>query len=237
MNNKILTIVTKTSLIFWGIMVCFHASAQNLTAEQQENLYLLSELQDYFYPFGEFSYKHHSNNENEYVMFSTYSLSQDGLILNETIEICNKSSLYCETKTVNSYKLIQDKRAIISTQQIYRNALIGTRTAYDKITLFVLPKDSEIIKWTETVNGETRNCTAKFVQLTNFGKAVKIEKKTPLNDTSFVKEWSYWTKNASRIAKFGYWGSPDKSHCLERSVNIPEWMVIRELTEDEKNFW
>ncbi|MDE6440614.1 MAG: hypothetical protein K2K51_06310 [Bacteroidales bacterium] len=234
MTNRIFTISKKASLIFWGIMVCFHASAQNLTAEQQENLYILSELQDYFYPFGDFSYKHPSNSESEYVMFSTYSLSPDGLILHETIEMCKKSSLYsCETITANSYKLEQENRAIISTQQIYRNILTGTSTADDKITLFVLPKGSEIVKWTETVNGGTMNCTAKFVQLTNFGKAVKIEKKTPLNDSSFVKEWSYWTKNASRIATFGYWGSPDKSHCIRRSVNIPEWMVISELPDED----
>ena len=173
-----------------------------------------SELQDYFYPFAKFSYIVTPNAENP-CLVETYSLS-NGNILTETIEIWNGYSTRKMSENVYKLSMDEEKRAIVSTQQVIQN-MMGTRRASDRITMFVLPKDSNPVNWIESVNGEKSNCSAKIVYITFtcegkklYRKAVKIEKTTPLDKTSYVKEWSYWVKGLSRLATYGYWGDPKK---------------------------
>lgn len=173
-----------------------------------------SELQDYFYPFAKFSYIVTPNAENP-CLVETYSLS-NGNILTETIEIWNGYSTRKMSENVYKLSMDEEKRAIVSTQQVIQN-MMGTRRASDRITMFVLPKDSNPVNWIESVNGEKSNCSAKIVYITFtcegkklYRKAVKIEKTTPLDKTSYVKEWSYWVKGLSRLATYGYWCDPKK---------------------------
>lgn len=95
--------------------------------------------------------------------------------------------------------------------------MMGTRRASDRITMFVLPKDSNPVNWIEFVNGEKSNCSAKIVYITftcegkkPYRKAVKIEKTIPLDKTSSVKECSYWIKGLSRLVTYGYCSDPKK---------------------------
>lgn len=196
-----------------------------------------SELQDYFYPFAKFSYIVTPNAENP-CLVETYSLS-NGNILTETIEIWNGYSTRKMSENVYKLSMDEEKRAIVSTQQVIQN-MMGTRRASDRITMFVLPKDSNPVNWIESVNGEKSNCSAKIVYITFtcegkklYRKAVKIEKTTPLDKTSYVKEWSYWVKGLSRLATYGYWGDPKKVSCISKSVNISLDEPITEISKAE----
>lgn len=196
-----------------------------------------SELQDYFYPFAKFSYIVTPNAENP-CLVKTYSLS-NGNILTETIEIWNGYSTRKMSENVYKLSMDEEKRAIVSTQQVIQN-MMGTRRASDRITMFVLPKDSNPVNWIESVNGEKSNCSAKIVYITFtcegkklYRKAVKIEKTTPLDKTSYVKEWSYWVKGLSRLATYGYWGDPKKVSCISKSVNISLDEPITEISKAE----
>lgn len=141
----------------------------------------------------------------------------------------------------DTYKLTidQDRQAIVSTQQIIKN-IMGSRRSSDKITMFLLPKDNNTVNWTETVNGEKARCSAKLVYVTFtfegkklYRKAVKIEKTTPLDNSSSVKEWSYWVKGLSRLATYGYWDDPKKVSCIDKSVNIDLDDPIKEISKAE----
>lgn len=196
-----------------------------------------SELQEYFYPFAKFSYIVTPEAEKP-SLTATFSLSK-GNILTETVEMWH--GLYAQKMSEKVYKLTLDeeKRAVVSTQQITQN-MMGTRRESDRITMFVLPKDSTPVKWTESINGEKSNYSAKFVYITFTyeGKklyriAVKIEKTTPLNKTSSVKEWSYWVKGLSRLATYGYWGDPKKVSCVDKLVNISLDDPITEISKAE----
>lgn len=196
-----------------------------------------SELQDYFYPFAKFSYLMSPNSENPSLV-TTYSLSY-GNILTKTIEMRNGYSTKKMSEEAYKLSMDEEKRAIVSTQQVIQN-MMGTRRASDKITMFVLPKDSNPVNWIESVNGEKSNCSAKIVYITFtcegkklYRKAVKIEKTTPLDKTSSVKEWSYWVKGLSRLATYGYWGDPKKVSCIEKSINISLDDPITEISKAE----
>lgn len=198
-----------------------------------------SELQDYFYPFAKFSYIMSPNSENPNLV-ATYSLS-NGNILTKTIGMWNGYSTKKMSEEAYKLSMDEEKRAIVSTQQVIQN-MMGTRRASDRITMFVLPKDSIPVNWIESVNGEKSNCSAKIVYIiftcegkTLYRKAVKIEKTTPLDKTSSVKEWSYWVKGLSRLATYGYWGDPKKVSCIDKSVNISLDDQITEISKDEYN--
>ncbi len=206
---------------------CLESSAQTVEVDMQE----------YFYPFAKFSYIMSPNSENPN-MVATYSLS-NGNILTKNTEIWNGYS--AKKMAEDTYKLTidEDRQAIVSTQQIIKN-IMGSRRSSDKITMFLLPKDNNTVNWTETVNGEKATCSAKFVYVTFtfdgkklYRKAVKIEKITPLDDSSSVKEWSYWVKGLSRLATYGYWGDPKKVSCIDKSVNIGLDDPIKEISKAE----
>lgn len=206
----------------------------NMAAQSVE-----TELQDYFYPFAKFSYIMTPSAENPN-MVVTYSLSNDNILIKKT-EMW--SGLYSKKVAEELYKLSleEERQAVVSTQQIMQN-IMGTRRTSDKITMFILPKDNKIYSWKETSNGATSNCTAKFVFISFtydgqklYRKAVKIEKTTPLDASSSVKEWSYWVKGLSRLATYGYWGDPEKVNCIDRSVNIGINDPIVEISEEEFN--
>lgn len=196
-----------------------------------------SELQDYFYPFAKFSYLMTPNSENPSLVV-TYSLSY-GNILTKTIEMWNGYSTMKMSEEAYKLSIDEEKQAIVSTQQIIQN-MMGTSRASDRITMFVLPKDGNPVNWIESVNGEKSNCSAKIVYITFtcegkklYRKAVKIEKTTPLDKTSSVKEWSYWVKGLSRLATYGYWGDPKKVSCVDKSVNISLDEPITEISKAE----
>ncbi len=198
---------------------------------------LESELQDYFYPFAKFSYLISPNSENPNLV-ATYSLS-NGNILTKTIEMWNGYSQRKMSEEVYKLSMDKEKRAIVCTQQVIQN-MMGTRRASDRITMFVLPKDSNPVNWIESVNGEKSNCSAKNVYITftcegkkQYRKAVKIEKTTPLDKTSSVKEWSYWVKGLSRLVTYGYWGNPKNVSCIDKSVNISLDDQITEISKAE----
>lgn len=171
-------------------------------------------------------------------MLATYSMSKDNILI-KTIETWNGYSTKRISEEAYKLTLDEDRNAIVSTQQIIQN-MMGTRRTSDKITMFILPNDSEIVSWTESVKGETTNCSAKFVYITFtfegeklYRKAVKIEKTTPLDDSSSVKEWSYWVKGFSRLATYGYWGDPKEVSCIDTSLNISLENPITEISKTE----
>lgn len=201
-----------------------------------------SELQDYFYPYAKFSYLMSPNSENPNLVatysLSTYSLS-NGNILTKTIEIRNGYSKREMSEEAYKLSMDEDRRAIVSTQQVVQN-MMGTRSASDRITMFILPKDSNPVNWIESVNGEKSNCSAKIVYITFtcegkrlYLKAVKIEKTTPLDKSSSVKEWSYWVKGLSRLATYGYWGDPKKVSCIDKLVSVSLDEPITEISKAE----
>lgn len=196
-----------------------------------------SELQDYFYPFAKFPYLMSPTSENPNLV-ATYSLS-NGNILTKTIEMWNGYSTKKMSEEAYKLSIDEEKQAIVSTQQIIQN-MMGTRRASDRMTMFVLPKDGNPVNWVESVNGEKSNCSAKIVYITFtcegnklYREAVKIEKTTPLDKTSSVKEWSYWVKGLSRLATYGYWGDPGKVSCIDKSVNISLDDPITEISKSE----
>ncbi|MDE5839190.1 MAG: hypothetical protein K2H39_09050 [Paramuribaculum sp.] len=218
---------TKWLMLLLATFIGVESSAQTVIAE----------LEEYFYPFTTFSYIV-SPDLKKSNMVSTYSLSNsNGLI--ETREMWNG---YSSKKIADNYYILtidEDRQAVVSTHQLIQN-IMGSRRASDKITMFLLPKDSESVNWTETVNGETSNCLAKFVYISFtlegkriYRKAVKIEKSTQLDKSSSVKEWSYWVKGLSRLATYGYWGDSKKVNCLEKSVNIRLDDPIHEISKTE----
>jgi len=218
----------------WVILLIVSFTGLKLTAQNVE-----AELQEYFYPFAKFSYIRSPDSENPNLVV-TRSLS-NGNILTETTEMW--MGLSAKTVSESAYKLTmdEDRQAIVSTQQIIKNVMIR-RASSDKITMFILPKDDTAVSWEESVNGDTVICTAKFVYITFtcdrkklYRKAVKIEKTTPLDTSSHVKEWSYWVKGLSRLATYGYWRTPDNVSCFEKSVNISLDDPITEISEEEYN--
>ena len=219
--------ITKILMLAIASLSTLRASAQSVE----------SELQDYFYPFAKFSFIVTPNAENP-CLVKTFSLSK-GNILTETTEIWNGYSTNKMSEVAYKLSIDEQKRAIVSTQQIIQN-MMGTRRASDRITMFVLPKDSNPVNWVESVNGEKSNCSAKIVYIAFtcegkklYRKAVKIEKTTPLDKTSSVKEWSYWVKGLSRLATYGYWGDPKKVSCVDKSVNISISDPITEISKSE----
>ncbi len=216
----------------WLMLLLVSITSLGSTAQTVE-----AELQEFFYPFAKFSYVMSPNSEKPN-MVATYSLS-NGNILTKTTEIWNGYS--AKKMAEDAYKLTidEDRQAIVSTQQIIQNVM-GSRRTSDKITMFLLPKDSKSVSWTETVNGETSNCSAKFVYITYtyegkklYRQAVKMEKTTPLDKSTSVKEWSYWIKGLSRLATYGYWGDPKKVSCIDKSVNIDLDDPITEISKAE----
>lgn len=219
--------ITKILMLAIASLSTLRASAQSVE----------SELQDYFYPFAKFSFIVTPDAENP-CLATTYSLSK-GNILTKTTEIWNGYSTNKMSEVAYKLSIDEQKRAIVSTQQVIQN-MMGTRRASDRITMFVLPEDSNPVNWVESVNGEKSNCSAKIVYITFtcegkrlYRKAVKIEKTTPLDKTSSVKEWSYWVKGLSRLATYGYWGDPKKVSCVDKSVNISLSDPITEISKSE----
>lgn len=219
--------ITKILMLAIASLSTLRASAQSVE----------SELQDYFYPFAKFSFIVTPNAENP-CLVATYSLSK-GNILTKTTEIWDGYSTNKMSEVAYKLSIDEQKRAIVSTQQIIQN-MMGTRRASDRITMFVLPEDSNPVNWIESVNGEKSNCSAKIVYITFtcegkklYRRAVKIEKTTPLDKTSSVKEWSYWVKGLSRLATYGYWGDPKKVSCVDKSVNISISDPITEISKSE----
>lgn len=207
-------------------------STQMLFAQSVE-----TDLQDYFYPFAKFSYIMSPDSEDPNLV-ATYTMSK-GNILKKTVEM----TIGYTTKKVSeeAYKLSLDeeRQAIVSSRQIIQN-MMGARRTSDRITMFLLPKGDNSVTWKETVNGETATCSAKFVYITFtceeqklYRKAVKIEKTTPLDKSSSVKEWSYWVKGLSRLATYGYWGDPNEVTCIDKSVNINLDTPIKEISKTE----
>lgn len=216
----------------WLMLLIVSITSLGSTAQTVE-----AELQEFFYPFAKFSYIMSPNSENPN-MVATYNLS-NGNILTKTTEIWNGYS--AKKMAEDAYKLTidEDRQAIVSTQQIIQNVM-GSRRASDKITMFLLPKDSKSVSWSETVNGETSSCSAKFVYISFtyegkklYRKAVKMEKTTLLDKSTSVKEWSYWIKGLSRLATYGYWGDPKKVSCIDKSVNIDLDDPITEISKAE----
>lgn len=221
--------IAKLTILTIMSFVCVNISAQTVEAE----------LQEYFYPFAKFSYIVTPNAESP-SMVVTYSLS-NGNILTKKTEMWNGYSSKKVAEDLYKLTIEEDRRAIVSNQQIIQS-MLGTRRASDKITMFVLPKDDKAISWKETVNGESSNCSAKFVFISFtfegqklYRKAVKIERTTPLDMSSSFKEWSYWVKGLSRLATYGYWGDPEKVSCIEKSVNIGIDNPVIEISEEEYN--
>lgn len=223
---------TKILMFVIALLAVIRVSAQSVE----------SELLDYFYPFAKFSYLMSPNSENPNLMttysLSTYSLS-NGNILTKAIEKRNGYSKRKMSEEAYKLSMDEDRRAIVSTQQVIQN-MMGTRRASDRITMFVLPKDSNPVNWIESVNGEKSNCSAKIVYITFTCKgkklylqAVKIEKTTPLDKSSSVKEWSYWVKGLSRLATYGYWGDPKKVSCIDKLVNVSLDEPITEISKAE----
>lgn len=218
--------------VFCAIMTVMNLNASAQTSAE-------SEIQEYFYPFANFSYIMSPDSENSN-MVVTYKMS-NGNVLTKKTEMMSGYSARKVAEDMHKLTLDEERQAVVSTQQIIQN-MMGTRRASDKITMFVLPKDSKPVSWKETANGETSNCTAKFVYITFvadgkklYRKAVKIEKTTPLDTSRSVKEWSYWVKGLSRLATYGYWGDPNKVSCTDKSVNINLDEPIKEITEAEYN--
>lgn len=218
---------TKTLMLVIALVSTVRASAQSVE----------SELQDYFYPFAKFSYIVTPNAENP-ILVETYSLPYEN-ILTKNIEIWDGYPTKKMSEEAYKLSIDEEKRAIVSTQQVIQN-MMGTRRESNRITMFVLPKDSNPVNWIESVNGEKSNCSAKIVYITFtcegkklYRKAVKIEKTTPLDKTSSVKKWSYWVKGLSRLATYGYWGDPKQISCIDKSVNISSDEPIREISKAE----
>ncbi|MBD5379275.1 MAG: hypothetical protein HDR74_05185 [Bacteroides sp.] len=221
----------KCKIKAWLLLLLISITSLESTAQTVE-----ADLQEFFYPFAKFSYIMSPNSENAN-MVATYSLS-NGNILTKTTEIWIGYSAKKVAEEAYKLTLDEDRQAIVSTRQIILNAM-SSRQASDKITMFLLPKDSNSVSWTETVNGETSSCSAKFVYISFtykgekiYRKAVKIEKNTPLNKDSSVKEWSYWVKGLSRLATYGYWGDPTKVNCIEKSVII-DFDNLSEISKGE----
>ncbi|MDE6271346.1 MAG: hypothetical protein K2M12_10940, partial [Muribaculaceae bacterium] len=83
-------------------------------------------------------------------------------------------------------------------------------------------------------------CSAKYFYISFnydgkklYRKAVKIEKTTPLDDSSSVKEWSYWVKGMSRLATFGYIGNPENVRCIDKALNLDRDARINEISKME----
>lgn len=229
LHMKQISEIAKLTILTIMSFVCVNISAQTVEAE----------LQEYFYPFAKFSYIVTPNAESP-SMVVTYSLS-NGNILTKKTEMWNGYSSKKVAEDLYKLTIEEDRRAIVSNQQIIQS-MLGTRRASDKITMFVLPKDDKAISWKETVNGESSNCSAKFVFISFtfegqklYRKAVKIERTTPLDMSSSFKEWSYWVKGLSRLATYGYWGDPEKVSCIEKSVNIGIDNPVIEISEEEYN--
>lgn len=228
-HMKQISEIVKLTILTIMSLVSVNISAQSVEAE----------LQEYFYPFAKFSYIVTPNAENP-SMVVTYSLS-NGNILTKKTEIWNGYSAKKVTEDLYKLSIEEDRQAIVSTQQIIQN-MLGTRRASDKLTMFVLPKEDKTISWEEIVNGESSSCSARFVFISFtfegqklYRKAVKIERTTPLDKSSSVKEWSYWVKGLSRLATYGYWGDPEKVSCIEKSVNIGIDNPVIEISEEEYN--
>ena len=191
---------------------------------------LRTELMEYFYPSGEFSYV----NDEEY---SATIYVRDGDVLKETHMIVNNGEIMptSVTKHKLSIESITDETrlAIVSRQQGSRNIIMGDSYSEDKIFLFVRPSDTSMTIWVETVNGEKKLCTAHFTDISFwrkgeklYRKAVKINKIMYLENGGQVVEWSYWVKGLSRLATYGYWGDPNQTTCIERSLKIDNKPII-----------
>lgn len=230
MTNKILTIGKKISLIFWGIMVCFQASAQDIP----------SELAPYFYTYKELTYSMNAGSNSMRRTRNLFKVENDDnlLCLMEITSDIWRGERINMNEIAYVLSIDKERQAIISTFQAKKNAITNIREASDNITLFILPKDSNPIKWKENHDGEIYDCSAKFVYISFWSegkklyrKAVKIEKATPV-ESGTLKEWSYWVKDYSNIASFGYWGTPDKTKCSERS-NLIDNNLIEEVSKEE----
>lgn len=219
--------ITKIIMLTIALISTLKVSAQSVE----------SELQDYFYPFAKFSYIMSPNSKSSNLV-ATYSMSR-GNILKKNVEMMRGYSTKKMSEETYKLSLDEENRAIVSTQQVIQN-MMGTRRTSDRVTMFLLPKDSNTVNWSESIDGETSNCSAKIVYITFtcegkklYRKAVKIEKTTPLDKTSSIKEWSYWVKGLSRLATYGYWGDPQEVSCIEKSVNISLDEPITEISKDE----
>lgn len=144
---------TKTLMLVIALVSTVRASAQSVE----------SELQDYFYPFAKFSYIVTPNAENP-ILVETYSLPYEN-ILTKNIEIWDGYPTKKMSEEAYKLSIDEEKRAIVSTQQVIQN-MMGTRRESNRITMFVLPKDSNPVNWIESVNGEKSNCSAKIVYQT-----------------------------------------------------------------------
>ncbi|MDE6308122.1 MAG: hypothetical protein K2L79_04875 [Bacteroidales bacterium] len=232
MTNKILTVSKKASLIFWGIMVCFHASAQDIP----------SELASYFYTYKTSSYSFNNDGDDLSRTYNLFKNSYGRLCLKRVTSVMWDESIDLNEDTY-ILQIDKERQAIISEQQFYKNNFYArSQWAFDKTILFILPKDSNPIEWTEEPEDSfVTRCTAKFVYISFWSegkklyrKAVKIER-TPTIDYLLVKNWTYWVKDYSKIATFGYQGDPAKTECIERSLSIDKYKPIEEITEAEYN--
>lgn len=199
---------------------------------------LENNLQNYFYPVEEIAYAYLiTPNADNPRLIASYRKSDSKLY--ETVEIWNGH--YGKPISEVEYKFAVDefRHAIVSYNQTSRS-LLGFSRGEDHITMFVLPQDNNSVNWTESVNGESSKCSAKFVYISviyqgkrQYCKAVRIEKTTSLGKSRYVKEWSYWVKGLGRLATYGYSGDPKKVSCIEKSIRINLDDQINEISKAE----
>ena len=210
-----------------------HQSVQNNYNTELEN----QDIRDYFYPLEDYTYRVTPNSEISHLMIN-YRLLQDKVLCKTVAGVIGHSLVKMSEE---AYLLTYNgqRQAIESSQQIIQSDS-GTRSESYKTTLFLLPTDDKVVSWKETKNDETLNCSARFVYITftiegekQYHKAVKIEKETPINKSSSVKDWSYWVKGLGCLATYGYWGDPKKVSCIEKCVNIGLEGSINEISKTE----
>ena len=213
-------------------------SEQNSKNPKTENSSLINDIKEYFYPSDDFAYIITPNADHPNLA-ATYNIS-NGNILKEIVERWNGSSSFTKmSETVYKITFDDTRRAVISNQQIIKN-IMGTRQKSDNLTMFVLPKDSNPVNWTESIDNEKTNCSAKFVYISFtledkkiYRQAVKIEKTTIVKNSPIAKEWSYWVKGLSRLATYGYLRDPNKISCIEKSFKISIIDPITEISKTE----
>ena len=217
-NSHILRIV-----LFLFVSIC------GLTSFAQTNE---SEINQYFYPLPQSTYSQPDSKIEE-----LYSWYDDETLVNEKY-IPRESGMMKASEFY--YRITNDikNNQIVSTQQMYKTPF-GVRTSNDKLILFALPYRTGLRTWKENKNGDVSTCTSKYVYITynvngeqKYNKAVKIEKKTPINAKSSNKEWSYWIKGIGCIATYGVWGSDSKSPtAISISEDIDMEYPVKEITK------
>ncbi|MBD5255810.1 MAG: hypothetical protein HDS53_07070 [Barnesiella sp.] len=214
-NSHILRIV-----LFLFVSIC------GLTSFAQTNE---SEINQYFYPLPQSTYSQPGSKIEE-----LYEWYGDGLL--------KVTFIPDQLGKVRIYKVYYKISNDIKNNQIVSTEQLGMGESQDKLILFALPHRSGPRTWTRTwkenENGKVSTYTSKYVYISYYvngnqrqNVAVKIEKTTPLNSKSSVKEWSYWVRGMGRIATYGVWGNDSKSPtAISISTDIDTEYPVEETT-------